>query len=142
MRRGEGQARLAHLEGSAGERDAALHQYAALAAELEAAVEAAGRGQQWKLEAAEAFVSLLLAEAHAALHDDVTAATREGLAEALTAGPSALDRLAEELVERLRQAREPEEKLRALRVRRRCLELRLRCLDQLAAIFETRRSQP
>jgi hypothetical protein len=139
VRRGEGQARLASI---VGERDAALRQYAAFAAELEAAVVAAGQAESWKLEAAENFVSLLLEEAAAELHSEVTAATREVLADALTSGPAALDRLAAKLAERMRQAQEPEEKLRALRARRRCLELRMRCLDHLEAVFEIRRSQP
>jgi hypothetical protein len=140
VKRSEGQARLALA--AAGERDAALRRYAALAAELEAAVAAAGQADSWKLEAAEDLVSLLLEETAAELHADVTAVTRDALAEALTSGPAALDRLAAGLAERMRQAQEPEEKLRALRARRRCLELRMRCLDHLEAVFETRRSQP
>ncbi len=139
MRRSDGQKRLEEARGS---RDEALRAYAVLAPELEDAVAAARREKSWQLEAADTFVGLLLAAARKRLHPEVSATMRDLLDEALIEGPTALQDLREVLAERLLQAQEPEATLRALRARRRCAELRLRCLEHLAAVFDTPRSQP
>lgn len=139
MRRSDGQKRLEEIGNS---RDEALRGYAALAPDLEKAGAAALKEKSWQLEAAEAFVDLLLTAARERLDPQVSASMRDLLEQALIEGPAALQDLQEVLAERLLQAQEPEEALRALHARRRCAELRLRCLDHLAAVFDTPRSQP
>lgn len=133
---------LKRLEEIPTERDRALQTCARLAQELEEAVAEARRRATWKLEPAETLAELLHRRLFAALDPGVSAATRERLAEALAGGPPALARLHTELQERLREAQVPEERLRTLRLLRRCQELRLRCLEHLDALFEARRSQP
>jgi len=139
VKRAEGQRRLEEI---GGDREEALHGYVSFLRELEAAVAQARKDKSWQLEAAETFADLLLEASRTALHPEVSAPTRVLLNQALTEGPEALARLESELAERLRQAQGPEELVRALRTRRRCLELRTRCLDHLAAVFDARRSQP
>jgi hypothetical protein len=139
VKRAEGQRRLEEI---GGDREESLRSYASLRRELEAAVAQARKDKSWQLEAAEAFAGLLLEAVRTALHPEISAPTRALLSQALTEGPEALASLETELAERLRQAQGPEELLRILRARRSCLELRMRCLDHLATIFDARRSQP
>jgi hypothetical protein len=139
MTRGEARRRFEQLRG---EGEPARADLRSLLRECEQAITAAAAGRSWKTDAAGAFADLLLAAALADLQPGASADSRRRLEAALLSGPRALTGLAGELDVRIEDADKFRRDMELLRARRRCQQLRLRCLEHLDAIFHCERAQP
>ncbi|HLX08678.1 MAG TPA: hypothetical protein VKY89_12535 [Thermoanaerobaculia bacterium] len=140
MNRTEGRRLLVAIHG---QNDDAARELRALIRAWQAPPAAPGSQPPWQAAAAEALAELVGAAAAAALPEGVGTDSRERLAAAVTlGGPDDLAALSVELEARVEALQQPRAELALLQARRRCLELKLRCLDHLDAIFRAERAQP
>jgi len=138
MNRDEARSRFEQIR-SAGE--SAAGTLRALLCELEQETAPAAE-PSWRIQAAEVLVGLLRQRGVGAMPEGATPESRELLDGALLGGPGALAKLGSDLAARLEESGKPRAELMLLYARRRCQELRARCLDHLDAIFHAERSQP
>ena len=140
MNRLEGLRRLQRIHGLD---EAAVRDLRALIRDCQMSPPATDGQRSWQSEAAEVLADLVCAAAVAALPAGVSAGSRERLEAVMTLeGPDGLAALSAELGARIEASQAPRAELAVLRTRRRCLELKLRCLDHLDAIFRAERAQP
>jgi phytoene dehydrogenase-like protein len=125
-----------------GQGDAAAGALRSLLREWQQAAASPVAEPPWRVAAAATFVELLRQEAGAGLPPGTGDESRERLDDALLQGPAALLTLARELDARIQDSDRFRVEMELLRARRRCQQLRLRCLDHLDAIFHGERAQP
>jgi hypothetical protein len=140
MNRQEGQRRIGQIRN---QDETAAQELRALIRELQPPPAAPASRRSWQTEAAEALAEQVCVAVAADLPEGVSAASHERLEAAVVqGGPDGLAALSAELDAQIEASRQPRAELALLRARRRCLELKLRCLDHLDAIFRAERAQP